>query len=889
MSLAPGSRLGPYEILSAIGAGGMGEVYRARDTKLNREVAIKVLPDLFALDRDRLARFEREAQTLAALNHPHIAQIYGIEATSTGSGQGSALVMELVDGDDLSALIARGAASAASQLRRPGLALDEVLAIASQIADALDAAHEQRIIHRDLKPANIKVRADGTVKVLDFGLAKAMDPAVSGAEAMQSPTLTARATRMGVIIGTAAYMAPEQARGKVVDRRADIWAFGVILFEMLTGRQLFAGEDVTEVLARVLERDPDWTLLPGSLPPALRRLIERCLTKDPKARLRDISEARFVLDDIIAGRSGSMTPAPPALAAPVSRARGRVRSGAFIPWLLSGALAVLAVTLWLRPAATPRDRPATTRVELTFPENVEFYTSPHIAPNGRRVAFVGIREGNRQLYVRDLTEPNARPIAGTDGTITAVLSPDGQSAAVIGTDGRLRRIHLESGTSEDVARGADIVGGLHWGVDGTIVFGRVNQLMAVPSAGGEAREVAVAGPGESALTHPAVTPDGRTILFTAWTGAAGAMKPRIDAVPMAGGARHTVIDDASYPLTSTPGRLLFQRGSALYAAGLDPASARIVGTAVKQSDEPRQQPIGGLAADVSSAGDLLFADTRTLDGRLSWVGFDGTERPIAAPLRSYSNPRVSPDGQTIAFSDSAAVWCIDMARGAQIRVFAGDAGLTGFPVWSPDGTHLYFRTSSGIARMRADGGGTSQTLPGTTRIDYPSAVTGDESGLLITRITTTTAGDVVLFPLKGGEPRVLVSTPAYEGGPQLSPDEKWITYSSNISGRMEVYLRRIDGPERYPVSTAGGVGGTWTPDGKRILFRSKHQFLAVDVTMSSTGVTLSPPKVLFDRRYAFGPNVTIPNYGLSRDGREFLVVSAGAGHLSLILNWLKRQ
>ena len=411
--------------------------------------------------------------------------------------------------------------------------------------------------------------------------------------------------------------------------------------------------------------------------------------------------------------------------------------------------------------------------------------------------------------------------------------------------------------------------------------------MAVPSAGGEPREVAVAGPGESALTHPAVTPDGRTILFTAWTGAVGAMKPRLDAVPMAGGARHTVIDDASYPLTSTPGRLLFQRGTALYGASFDPASARIVGTAVKLSDEPRQQPIGGLAADVSSAGDLLFADTRTLDGRLSWVGFDGTERPITAPLRSYSNPRVSPDGQTIAFSDSAAVWCIDMARGSQIRVFAGDAGLTGYPVWSPDGSHLYFRTSSGIARMRADGGGTPQTLPGTTRIDYPSAVTADESGLLITRITATTAGDVVLIPLKGGEPRVLVSTPAYEGGPQLSPDGKWITYSSNISGRMEVYLRRIDGPERYPVSTAGGVGAMWTPDGKRIVFRSKHQFLAVDLTDSAAGMKLSPPKVLFDRRYAFGPNVTIPNYSLSRDGREFLVVSAGAGHLSLILNWLK--
>jgi Tol biopolymer transport system component len=867
MSLAAGSRFGPYEIVSAIGAGGMGEVYRARDTKLQRDVAIKVLPELFAIDPERLARFEREAQTLAALNHPHIAQIYGIE--------GSALVMELVDGDDLSALIARGP-----------MPIAEVLPIASQIADALDAAHEQRIIHRDLKPANIKVRADGTVKVLDFGLARTIDPAVSGADAMQSPTLTARATRMGVILGTAAYMAPEQARGKAVDRRADIWAFGVVVFEMLTGRQLFYGEDVTEVLARVLERDPDWTLLPGALPPQLRRLLERCLTKDPKARLRDISEARFALDEIIAGRSAPMAPVPSAVSSPVGHATSRFRPAVFIPWLLSGALAVLAVTLWLRSAAAPREAATTTRVELTFPENVEFYNSPHIAPSGRRVAFVGVREGNRQVYVRDLTEPNARPIAGTDGAIFAAISPDSESLAVIGTDGKLRRIHLQSGSSEQIASGIDIVGGLHWAAEG-IVFGRVKTLLVVPSAGGVAREVAVAGPGEFALTHPAVTPDGRTILFTSWSGAAGALKPRIDAVPMAGGARHAVVDDASYALTSTPGQLFFQRSAALYGVSFDQASARIVGSPVKLSDEPRQQPTGGLSVDVSPTGDLLLADSRTLDGRLTWVGFDGTERPIAVPSRGYSNPRLSPDGRTVAYSDAAAIWSMDTARGSQIRVFEGDQGLTGYPVWSPDGSHLYFRTSTGVVRMRADGGGAPQTLAGTARTDYPSAVTADETALLVTRITPTTGGDAVLIPIKGGAPRVLVGTPAYEGGPQLSPDGTWITYSSNFSGRMEVYLGRLDSPERYSVSTAGGVGALWTPDGKRILFRNKHQFLAVDLTVTKTGVTLSPPKLLFDRRYAFGPNVTTPNYSLSRDGREILVVSAGAGHLSLILNWLK--
>ena len=370
----------------------------------------------------------------------------------------------------------------------------------------------------------------------------------------------------------------------------------------------------------------------------LRRLLERCLAKDPKARLRDISEARYAVDEAIAARSAPAPAAPAAIAPPVSRAKSRFRPAVFIPWLLSGALAILAVTLLLRPAAEPRGLAATTRVELTFPENVEFYTSPHIAANGRRVAFVGIREGNRQLYVRDLTESNARAIAGTEGTIAGAISADSQSAAVIGTDGRLRRIHLDSGSTQELANGVDIVGGLNWAPDGTIVFSKVKTILAVPPAGGAAREVAVAGPADSSLSHPAVTPDGKTILFTVWSGAAGALKPRIEAVPMAGGARHVVADNASYPLTSVAGQLLFQRSGALYGVRFDPASAAMVGTEVKLSDEPREQPIGGLAADISPMGDLLLADTRTLDGHLSWVGFDGSERAIAVPPRPLQQP-----------------------------------------------------------------------------------------------------------------------------------------------------------------------------------------------------------------------------------------------------------
>jgi serine/threonine protein kinase/sugar lactone lactonase YvrE len=870
MSITPGTRLGPYEITVAIGAGGMGEVYRARDTKLNRDVAIKVLPEVFALDPDRLTRFTREAQTLAALNHPNIAAIYGIadlppEGGSYSGGGAAALVMELVEGDDLSVMIARGA-----------LPLVEALPIARQIADALEAAHEQGIVHRDLKPANIKVRADGTVKVLDFGLAKATDPALSGANAMHSPTLTARATQMGVILGTAAYMAPEQARGKAVDKRADIWAFGVVLFEMLAGRRPFDGDEITGVLARVLERDPEWTLLPATTPAALRGLLERCLTKDPKARLRDMGEARHAIGEIILGRSGSTAVVPATV----------VRSTAWIPWSLAAVLALVGGFGWLRPAAAtdPARRP--TRVELTLPDNVEFYTSPRISTDGRRIAFIGVRDGTRTAYLRELDQAVASPIPGTDGTIFLAFSPDARSIAVISSDARLKRIALDSGAVEDLTMGVDIVGGLHWSNDGNILYGGVTKILSVPATGGQPRVIVTAAENEATIASPASTPDGKTLLFTSWSGGVGAQRPRIEAVPMAGGPRRVVVEDAGYALTTMPGRLLFQRSGSIYSMRFDPERAEVSGTATKLTDEARDSPTGGVAADVNPGGDVVFADTHVFNGRLTWVSQGGVERPIPVPRRSYNNPRVSPDGRTVAYSDASAIWTADTDRGAQSRIFTGTDALTGFPIWSRDGSHLFFRTSSGIVRMRADGGGQPEAIPGSVRTDYPNAVSPDGTMLLITRINGTSSGDIVLLPIAGGASKTLVSTPAYDGGSQFSPDGRWITYVSNTSARMEVYLRAVDGPEQHQVSTSGGIGALWSPDGRRIFFRNAQQFLAVDVT-ASPKIALSAPKLLFEHPYGFGPNITIANYSLSADGKDFLLVNPGAGHLSLIFNWLR--
>ena len=875
MSLIFGTRLGPYEIIAPIGAGGMGEVYRAKDTNLDRDVAIKVLPESFAMDADRVARFAREAKTLAALNHPNIAAIYGLEKAPDLT----ALVMELVEGEDLSAHIARGA-----------IPLADALLIAKQIADALEAAHEQGIVHRDLKPANIKVRADGTVKVLDFGLAKAMDPAGSASgEAMNSPTMTARNTQMGMIIGTAAYMSPEQARGKPVDKRADIWAFGVVMFEMLSGRRLFAGDEITDVLARVLERDPDWTLLAATSPPALRHLLERCLTKDPKARLRDIGDARHTLNELIAGRPGSVTisaNAIPGVGAPARTATSRIRSLA--PWLVAAAFATLAGIQWARQISAPALDARPLRVELGLPEGVEFYTSPRISRDRRRVMFIGNREGIRQAYVRDLDQADARPLPGTEGSVQAAFSPDGKWAVVVTAEARLRRVSLETGGAEDLAgTTVDIVGGLSVTESGRILLGQVTKLAWVALTGGPVTQIVAidkAG-GEASLAGPIATPDGQTVLFTSWTGSVGA-RPRIEAVSINGGGRRVLIEDASYVVAISADRLVFQRGSSVYAVPFDPVRAEVTGTAAKLTDEVGISPTSGLAADITSTGDLLFADTRTSTGRLSWVSLDGVDRPINAPVRAYNNPRVSPDGRMVAFSDGLSIWTTDTARGSQSKISTGTDALTGFPVWSLNGEYLFFRSASGVLRIRADGEGKAELVRGTLRQDYPNAMSPDGTSLLMTRITADTSGDVMLIPLAGGEAVPVVATPAYEGGAQFSPDGKWVTYVSNSSGRMEVYIRPTNGTQRTPVSTSGGLGALWSRDGKRIFFRTGQKFMVVDVT-TSPSVQLSAPRLLFERRYAFGPNLTIANYSLDRDGKEFLLVSASPAHLSLIFNWLQ--
>ncbi len=871
MGLERGARIGTYTIVDLLGRGGMGEVYRAHDERLRRDVAVKVLPELLAADPERLARFEREAQLLAALNHPHIAHVYAVEHSAAGP----ALVLELVEGPTLADRIAAGPRPAA-----------EALPIALQIADALEAAHERGIIHRDLKPANVKLTADGQVKVLDFGLAKALiqDPGLGPQDKSNSPTLTARATQLGMNLGTAAYVAPEQARGKSVDRRADIWAFGCVVYEMLTGQRAFAGEEVTDVLARVIEREPDLSALPAATPPAVRRLLTRCLHKDPKQRLRDIGEARIAIDAVLSGREEAAADAAPVAA-------GASRQKAALPWVVAGIAVAVAAASWLlaRPAA-PVAATERLHVEVGFPRDVEFFSTPSVSHDQRRVAFVGVREGIRQVYVRTLSQGQTNALPGTEGATSLVFGPDGDQMAVLMTDGRVMRANLQTGVVEDLGFTADILGGIEWTPDGFLLFGATTRLFSQPVSGGPAAEIAAIDTeaGETSLVRPVAA--GEFVLFTVWRTAGDRSTSRIESVPRTGGARRLVVEGGEAVVAVTSDWLIYQREGGVFAAPFDATSPAVTGQAVRVTEEFLMNPTGSPAVDLAETGALVFAESRTFHGRLVWVSPDGIERVVDAPSRPYQNPRVSPDGTRILFSEFGAIWTFDLSRRTFTRVYEGQNTLTGFPLWSGDGGSVLFRTSDGIYMRRADGEGPLRLIPGTTRQDYPSSVSGDGRTLAFLRISPDTSGDLILAPLVGeGEARTIVATRAYEGGPQISPDGEWLAYVSNETGAWEVFLRTIDGPDgKWTVSSSGGLHPLWSRDGRTLYYRSGQRMYAVTVE-TSPAVHLGTPRLLFDRRYSFGPNLTVPNYSLSSDGGDVLMVreEGSGGHLSLILNWLQ--
>ena len=876
MTLSPGTRLGPYEITAAIGAGGMGEVYRARDARLDRDVAIKVLPPELAQDRERLARFEREAKLLASLNHPNIAAIYGIE--EIGAGPTIALVMELVEGEDL-----------AERLKRAAIPIDESIAIAKQLADGLEEAHEHGIIHRDLKPANIKVTPDGKVKILDFGLAKARegDPASSSTSSKlsHSPTMSRHMTEAGMIMGTAAYMSPEQARGKTVDKRTDIWSFGVVVFEMLSGTRLFGGETVSDTLAAVLTRDPDWSSLPGGAPDEVRTLLLRCLQRDTKDRLRDIGEARVALSKT--ARGGAATDQRRVTLATPAGPRNRVVL--IVVAALTFVASIAAMALWSR---TQPKAVAPTHLDLAFPTEMEplpnLTSGFAISPDGRAVAMIGVILGSRRVFVRPLSSDEAFEITDPTGINGVAFSPDSQSVLYQSTRGTLVTFSLADQQRKVVAEDTDLLGSLAWGKPG-IVFSRNNALWLAPSGGGPLRLLAKPDPArrEVALANQIFLPDGR-LLFVSLTSDDGS--ERIEALSLDGGTRTVVLENANTPLFSTTGHLLFSRDGALVASAFDSVSLTMPGTAVvlMPKGELGATGSGAVQASLSANGDLIFVRSRYQATRVDLVGREGAAQYLPFPSARYTNPRVSPDGRRIMVEVSGLrVEAFDLERRSMSRL-SPEAPGTGWPIWNRDGTAAFFRRYNTPSWKTTDGTGQEGQVPGGVTNDYPSGPGPDPDSFLAVRVASETSGDVVLISRTGAfEPKPIVATPAYEGGGQLSPDGKWIVYATNESGRFEIQIRRFPAADRkWPVSSGFGGQPQWRPDGREISYRDGQNIIGVPFDGSKNEPVIGKPAALFRDEYDFGLGLTSANYDRTRDGGFIMLRRETPGiSLSLVLNW----
>ncbi len=897
MALTPGTRLGVYEVVMQIGAGGMGEVYRATDSNLKRSVAIKVLPASVAGDADRLARFQREAEVLAALNHPNIGAIYGLEKTPAFT----ALVMELVEGEDLSQKIE------GLRAKGLGLPLDEALPIAKQIAEALEAAHEQGIIHRDLKPANIKVRSDGTVKVLDFGLAKALDgPGGSGRSGgpgglENSPTLSMHATQAGIILGTAAYMAPEQAKGRAVDRRADIWAFGVVVYEMLTGRRLFAAEDVSETLAAVLTRDLSLTSLPATTPLRVRRLLARCLDRDPRMRLRDIGEARVEIEKAIGGVSdgaaGGATPTNPE-----PRTTNPVRA---LAWGAVAAVVILALavlsTPYFRRAAPER---SLTRLELVTPSTSD-PVSMALSSDGRQIAYVAAGDAGSKLWVRRFDQASATALPGTDGATYPFWAPDGRAIGFF-ADGKLKRIDLSGGAPQALADVSAGRGGA-WSAAGVILFSPTpgSGLMRIPDTGGTPAAVTALKSGENSHRWPQFLPDGRHFLFRI----ARSSETRGTYIgSLEGGTPTRLLQDDTMAVFAPPDLLLVVRQGVLMALRFDPARAVVSGDPVAIAQNVGADPtIERAAFTVSATGVLAHRPGSAARRQLVWMDRAGrTVGTVGDPDDTgMANPALAPDGQRVAMARSVLgnsdVWLLDPRR--VLSRFTFDPNIDSTPVWTADGRRLVFRSNRNgvydLFEKAANGAADEQPLLVTPESKTPQDVSADGRTLLYTVLTQKTKTDLWALPLGGDKkPFPVLQSPFDEMDAQFSPDGRWIAYESNQSGKSEIFVRPFPQSRgQWQVSTVGGSQPRWRADGKELYYvASDGHLMATPIAPTADGQALTPgpPVSLFSPRVASGPNVTVgsssgrPQYAVARDGR-FLVNAAVDAEttppISIVLNW----
>jgi eukaryotic-like serine/threonine-protein kinase len=885
VSLTIGTKIGPYEIRSPLGEGGMGVVFRAHDTKLGRDVAIKALPDVFANDPDRLARLEREAQVLASLNHANIAHIYGLEE----SFETRYIVMELIEGETLAEILKRGPL--------PG---DEALRIARQILEALEAAHEKGIVHRDLKPGNVMVLPDGNVKVLDFGLAKAFDGAPSGATLSHSPTLSMAATQAGIILGTAAYMSPEQAKGFSADVRSDLFSFGCVLFEMLTGSQAFQGETSAEVLASVLVRDPDFKLLPSNLNPRLYDVLRRCLEKNLKRRWHAAADLRIELENLATDIFRKPETTQPV--APAERSRKK------LAWTVAAIATLLAATvpafLYVRPSQ-PRADSSTMRFEIETPLSGG---SVVVSPDGKRLVSNVTEKGN-VLWVRSLEHLNPQILQGTEGGTSPFWSPDARFIAFFSA-GKLKKVDLLGAPPQTLCDAAATGGGT-WNRDGVILLSDARgPIRRVDASGGPAQPVTDLDKSRDETAHlrPYFLPDGRHFLFLATS-----TKPENTAI-FAGSLdskeRKQLVSSNAMAVFAPPHYLLFLRQATLMTQEFDPDRLELRGDPFPVAEQVGIGGTPGLASFSASENGVLAY--RLGGGGGNWTQFSIVDRTgkfiesLGAPA-SYRNAVISPDQQLIAFNrtdpDDLDLWVQDLVRGTTSR-FTFDPGIDDFPLWSPDGTRIVFSSNrdGGVFNLyeKPSGGtGQEQLLLKTAQSKMATDWSRDGHYIIYSEADPKTGTDIWILPTFGDKkPSEFLRTPFNEFQARFSPDGRWVAYRSNESGRPEVYVQSFpQAGSKWQISTEGGVQPQWRPDGKELFYLSpaaNPQFMVVDILTKPSDAVFKAgaPKKLFviNMTNPGGPGAR-NNYEVMEDGKRFLLNARPAATLdnrsaiTVVLNW----
>jgi serine/threonine-protein kinase len=905
MALIIGQRIGAYEVIGSLGAGGMGEVYRARDTRLGRDVAIKVLPDAFAADGERIARFEREARVLASLNHSHIAQLYGLEQTDATQ----LLVMELVEGETLADRIARGP-----------LMPEEAFHIAHQIAEALEAAHEKGVVHRDLKPANIKVTADGKVKVLDFGLARVLEGSVPAANTL-SPTLSVMATNAGLILGTAGYMSPEQARGHTADQRSDVFSFGCVLFETLTGRQTFAGETITDVIASVVARDPEWRLLPQNLHPKTEELIRRCLAKDRKQRWHSMGDVRVELESLLADPRGAKLHAGVTAVRPPFWRRALPLA---VTAIVAAALAIGATLAVI--ARRPDPAAVVTRFRIVVPQSQVFINPARqliaISPDGTQIVYAAAQ----QLYLRGIGDLDARPIPGTNTNASRpFFSPDGRWLGYISrAENKLKRIAVTGGAAVTIGDAEETNAGFGpvWNVDNYIYLGQPRRIVRVSADGGKLESIITLKDDE--VGHlPQLLPDGDTILFTLKKDGADWDSSQVVAHSLTSGARKVLVTGGSDGRYVRTGHIVYTLGNALLAVPFDVERLNVTGGPVSVLEGVRRASFaGGGGADaqvaIAASGAIAYipGEATASPATLMLVDRSGQRKGLNVPDGVYRSPRISPDGKRFAVDRDdgreIAIWIGDMAGGLPMRKLTYEGRSSQYPAWTPDSLRVLFSSDRGgdpdLYWQRVDGG-PAERFARVDMIPMPESFSPDGKALILTnRPGGGSAGanaSILLLPMEGErKPSVVVPPPATNA--HLSPNGRWLAYHSNRSMRNEVWVEPFPPTgEKHQITFDGGsTSPLWSPDGKQLFFLSfvgnpspgnnTRRLTVVDVQTDGAFLALKTTPLPIEV-FTMGPRP----YDVTRDGKYFLAMfqkapdaASATEEIHVVLNWteeLKRR